>query len=508
MLKKLPVGIQTFRKIIEGDYLYIDKTALALNLIQNNQNVFLSRPRRFGKSLFLDTLKNIFEGNKELFKGLDIYDKYNWDESYPVIKIEWRRSMQTIEELKSVAFDIFKDNQDRLGIVCDNTTDIGSCFEQLIKEAYKKYKKPVVVLIDEYDKPILDVISDEKQADINRNFLRGIYSVIKSSDEYLKFAFLTGVTKFSKASIFSGLNNITDISLKPKYGNICGYTHDNILNEFKDYLIDVDLDRVKKWYNGYNFLGDKVYNPFDILQFIDNDCMFKDYWWKTGNSFSLIELLKKGNYFLPDLQNIKTDESLLDSFDLNKLQLESLLFQAGYLTIDEVTNDGFETEYKLKVPNTEVQMSLNKLIIMYLTKSNDISSYKYIRTALINANLEEFKNTLISLFSSIANDNYRNNNIEHFEGYYASVVYSYLAGSGLDIIAEDVTNRGRIDLTIMVDNNIYIIEFKVGKEDALEQIKTKNYAQKYLNKDKDIYLVGINFSKEDKNITLFNWIKL
>ena len=506
-LKKLPIGLQTFRKIIEGDYLYIDKTDIALDLIQNNQNVFLSRPRRFGKSLFLDTLRNIFEGNKELFVGLDIYDKYNWDESYPVIKIDWAGDFKTLESTKRIANHIFRENQKRLNIACeDQSPDM--CFRELIKKAYDKYQKPVVVLIDEYDKPILDNMDDINRANENRDFLRSIYIQLKASDEYLKFAFLTGVTKFSKASIFSGLNNLTDISLKPKYGNICGYTHDNILNEFKDYLVGVDLDRVKKWYNGYNFLGDRVYNPFDILQFIDNDCMFKNYWWKTGNSFSLIELLKKGNYFLPNLQNIIADESLLDSFDLNDLQLESLLFQAGYLTIDEIIEKRNSYEYRLRVPNLEIQMSLNNLIAMYLTYRVDINKQNSLYDHLEDANLKEFKNTLISLFSSIANDNYRNNNIEHFEGYYASIVYSYLAGSGLELIAEDVHNRGRIDLTIKVDNNIYIIEFKIGDEDALKQIKDKNYAQKYLNKKKDIYIIGINFDESKRNISKFEWEKI
>jgi hypothetical protein len=220
-------------------------------------------------------------------------------------------------------------------------------------------------------------------------------------------------------------------------------------------------------------------------------------------------LLKKGNYFLPSLQNVKTDESLLNSFDIEKLQLESLLFQAGYLTIDEVIEYPFGGfEYKLKVPNLEVQISLNNLIVSYLTNRVDQNVKGDIYFSLAKANIEEFKNTLISLFSSIANDNYRNNNIEHFEGYYASIVYSYLAGSGLGLIAEDVTNRGRIDLTIKIDNNIYIIEFKMGSGDALQQIKDKKYVKKYLNKNKDIYLVGINFDEEDKNISKFEWEKI
>jgi hypothetical protein len=512
-LKKLPIGIQTFEKIIDGNYIYIDKTQLAYDLIENYEYVFLSRPRRFGKSLFLDTLHNIFEGKKELFQGLAIYDKWDWSESYPVIKIDWAGNFKTLISTKKVAKKVFEKNQKRLGIDCDFDIDEpGICFSNLIEKAYEKYQKPVVILIDEYDKPILDNMDNIKRANENRDFLRGIYIQLKANDAYIKFAFLTGITKFSKASIFSGLNQIEDISLTKRYGTICGYTQDNIENEFKDYLVGVDLKRLKSYYNGYNFLGQSVYNPFDILKFIKNDFMFKNYWWESGNAFSLIELLKKGDYFLPSLQNLTTDETLLNSFDLENLQLESLLFQAGYLTIDKVSeDDGFGfVEYSLKVPNLEVQISLNRLIISYLTSYVNVTKFKDIRVSLSNGNLEQFRNTLTSLFSSIAHDNFRNNNIAHFEGYWASLVYAYLAGCGVELIAEDVTNRGKIDLTVFIKNNIYIIEFKIdtNKEDALTQIKEKNYAQKYLNQNKNIYLVGIDFSEDDKNISGFEWERL
>jgi hypothetical protein len=416
--------------------------------------------------------------------------------------------MQTLEELNSIAYDIFKDNQERLGIKCEKPNDVGSCFEELIKKAYKKYNKPVVILIDEYDKPILDVIDNKEQSKINRNFLRGIYSVLKANDAYIRFAFLTGVTKFSKASIFSGLNNITDISLDEEYATICGYTQNDIETSFLPYLKDVDLERVKEWYNGYNFLGDKVYNPFDILLFIEKKFKFKSYWWESGSPYSLIELLKIKDYHLPSIQNLRTDETLLNSFDIENIQLESLLFQAGYLTIDRVLDDGFDTEYLLKVPNMEVQISLNRLILDYLTKRVDITTIKNIRNSLIDTNLENFKQTLTSLFASIPYNNYVKNNISTYEGYYASVTYAYLASLGLKIIAEDVTNRGRIDITLFIKDKIYIIEFKVGDTDALTQIKEKNYHQKYLNQNREIYLVGINFDEDEKNISEFLWEKI
>jgi hypothetical protein len=507
MLKRLPVGIQTFEKIIEGDYLYIDKTPLALDLIENYQYIFLSRPRRFGKSLFLDTLHNIFEGKKELFRGLDIYDKYEFD-PYPVIKISWGGNFSSLENTTIVANEILKENQERLGVQCSNS-DSAMCFRELIQQTSKKYNKQVVILIDEYDKPILNNISNIEMANEMRTFLRGFYEQLKENDAYIRFAFLTGITKFSKASIFSGLNNITDISLMRKYGNICGYTQHDIDTTFEEYLVGVDKERVKTWYNGYNFLGDSVYNPFDILKFIDNECIFENYWWESGSPYSLIELLKTKDYYLPSLQNLKTDKTLLNSFDIEKIQLESLLFQAGYLTIESVMEYPFGgAQYTLKVPNMEVQISLNNLMLDYLSNSSfqEIKLPAY--NALLNANLEEFKATLISLFANIPYNNYVKNTISNFEGYYASVVYAYLASLGLEIIAEDVTNKGRIDLTLLIEDKIYIIEFKVGSEDALAQIKEKNYHQKYLTKNKEIYLVGINFDEDEKNIKEFRWEKI
>jgi hypothetical protein len=505
---KLPIGIQTFKKIIEGNYLYVDKTKYALELIENYEYVFLSRPRRFGKSLFLDTLYEIFNGNKEIFKDLYIYDKYDF-EQYPVIKIDWAGDFKTLESTKQTAINILKHNQKNLGIDCELPDDVSTCFDELIKLAYEKYQKRVVILIDEYDKPILDNLDNTTRAIENRDFLRSVYIQLKANDRYIKFAFLTGISKFSKASIFSGLNQIEDISLTPEFGNICGYTQDELEENFSELLKEANKELVKKWYNGYNFLGDRVYNPFDILKFIKNNYVFKNYWWESGNPFSLIELLKKRDYYIPSLENLKTDETLLNTFDIENLQLESLLFQAGYLTIDKTIKLPLGNyKYVLKVPNLEIQISLNQLIIYYLTNrvNEDVSTNIYY--TLSEGNLEEFKNTLFSLFASLPYNNYIKNQMAKVEGYWASLVYCYLAGSGVDIIAEDVTNIGRIDLTIKVDKNIYIFEFKTTDEDPLKQIKEKRYYEKYLNEDKNIYLVGITFDEESRNIKEFVWEKL
>lgn len=508
-MKKLPIGIQTFSEIITKDYLYIDKTKEAHNLIESGTKYyFLSRPRRFGKSLFLSTLHSIFEAKQELFEGLYIYDKYDWSQKYPVIKVSFSGELRSATSLEKNIISVLRDNQERLGVECREIENIGICLKELIQLSYKKYNQQVVVLIDEYDKAILDNLDQMEVARENREIIKGLYTVLKDSEPYLKFVFLTGVSKFSKASIFSGLNMLQDISLNPKYGNICGYTQRDIETTILPYLDGVDLVKLKVWYNGYNFLKDPLYNPFDILLFIENEYVFDNYWFSTGTPTFLIKLIEQNNYFLPNLTNVTVGKELLDSFDIDNIDLEVIFYQAGYLTItsQEIDEDE-DIIYQLKLPNREVKRSLNQFIVQTFYK--DISlTRKGLSKGLREQNLEFFKETLESIFASIPYNNYTNNTMQNYEGFYASVVYVYLQSLGLDIIGEDVTNKGRIDLTVKINNLIYIIEFKVGSEDALAQIKEKNYAQKYLSEDKEIYLVGINFDKKQKNISKFKWDKV
>jgi len=508
-LKKLPIGISTFKKIREENYIYVDKTKEILDLIQSYEYVFLSRPRRFGKSLFLDTLKEVFEGNKELFKGLYIYDKYDF-EPHPVIKISWAGYFKTLDSTKKVALTILRENQKKLDVYCEEQTEPSSCFAELIRKTYEKYNKKVVILIDEYDKPIIDNIEDIEIAKQNREFLRGFYTVIKDSDAYVRFAFLTGVSKFSKVSIFSGLNNLVDISLNPKYYKICGYTHNNLLNEFKEHLEGADLEEVREWYNGYNFLGkEKVYNPFDILLFIDSGLEFNNYWFKTATPTFLIKLLEKRNYDVIKFENLEVGESILDSFDITKIKLESLLFQTGYLTIKKKKKVGRINKYILTFPNLEVRSSFNDFLLDYLTDDIYIkeTSQDKLYTVLYEGNLEKLEEVLRSIYSSVPYHYFTKNKMYKYENYYVVVLYMYMAGLGLDVIPEDITNSGRIDLTVKLEDKTYIFEFKVSEEKALEQIKDRKYYQKYLD-SKEIYIVGIIFDDKEKNVKSVVWEKV
>ncbi|MEA3467629.1 MAG: ATP-binding protein [Thermodesulfobacteriota bacterium] len=507
--KKLPIGIQTFSEIIEEHHAYVDKTGMAVDLVENGKYYFLSRPRRFGKSLLVSTLQALFEGRQELFTGLAAHDRWDWHIKYPVIKLSFAGVARTVDDMKQDVHNILRDNEERLELQCRDTADLGGCFKELIKKAFQKYDRKVVILVDEYDKLILDNLDQVEMAKEAREILKDLYTTIKDSDEFIKFAFLTGVSKFAKVSIFSGLNNLLDITLSEDFATICGYTHNDLETVFLPYLQNVDMEKVREWYNGYKFLGDKVYNPFDILLFIKNNFKFSNYWFATGTPTFLIKIIQRHNYFLPQLTDLWVNNSLIDSFDIENIKLEPILFQAGYLSIKEMRErkrGGYE--YRLSVPNKEVQLSFNDVLIDYLTDQTT-SKGRYqdqLYTLFEEGNLDALRETLTSLFASIPYNNYVNNTISSYEGYFASVIYAYLASLGLDITAEDVTSKGRIDLTIKFGNNIYILEFKVdGSGNALEQIKEKNYQQKYLAEEKTIYLIGIDFNSAEKNISQITW---
>ncbi|MGB9639104.1 MAG: AAA family ATPase, partial [bacterium] len=366
-MKKLPLGISDFKKLIEGDYIYVDKTEYIYELVKNGGYIFLSRPRRFGKSLLLSTIEYLFENQKELFKGLYIYEKWNWEEKYPVVRISFAADIKNIERFYEVVYNQLKLNYENFNIEFEKDLEhSGLLLENLIIKVNKKNNKEVVLLVDEYDKPILDLITDKKEAEEVRKELKAFYSVIKELDKYLKFVLITGVSKFSKVSLFSGLNQLEDISLVKEYGNICGYTQQELEYYFKDYLKEIDIQEVKEWYNGYNFLNDNVYNPFDVLLYLKYK-VFKNYWYETGKTEFIFKIIKQREFELPYLEKRYYSYEILEKFDLEYINLEALMFQTGYLTIKEVTEIEKREMYKLGYPNREVQEAFNNELLFYIT---------------------------------------------------------------------------------------------------------------------------------------------
>ncbi len=508
-MKKLPIGIQTFQKIREDNYVYVDKTGIAVNLINRYQYVFLSRPRRFGKSLFLDTLHNLFEGKKELFSCLAAENTHDWSKSWSVIKISLGGgNFRTREDLNERLLFLLENNEKRLLGITGQSCFPANRFDSLIKETWKQHQGQVVILIDEYDKPILDNIDQPEMAAFARETLKAFYSVIKDNDSHIRFAFLTGVTKFSRVSVFSGLNNIEDITLAPEFATICGYTQQDLETVFADHLQGADMDQIRRWYNGYNFLGEHVYNPFDILLFLRGNKQFKSYWFETATPTFLVKLLHQRQFFLPDLSNIKAGEELLTSFDIDRIDPVTLLFQSGYLTIREVRRRGTFVSYILGFPNLEVSTAFTtSLLDLFSESSRRNALQENICFSLEDGDMEQFKAAIYALFAGIPYHNYTNNDIARYEGFYASVIFAWLSSVPLQIVVEDCTNKGRIDMSVETGDFIYLIEFKVDmlEEKALAQIKARGYAEKYRAKGKKIVLIGIGFSSEEKNVTEFVW---
>ena len=507
--RRLPIGIQTFRKIREENCYYVDKTAHMRRLMDEGTHYFLSRPRRFGKSLFLDTLKELFEGNEPLFEGLYIHGHWDWQVRYPVLRLDFGSgNFKEMGYLHANVMAQLHTIAEEAGIAPRYDT-APECFGDLIRALHRQGGQRVVVLVDEYDKPILDALEVPETARDNRDFLRGLYSTIKSNDAHIKFTFLTGVSKFSKVHIFSGLNNLTDITIDPQYSAICGYTEEDLDTVFAPELPGLDRDEIRDWYNGYSWWGqEKVYNPFDILLLFRRH-RFEAYWFETGTPTFLIETLFKRQVSSLKLDEMIGSSDLLSTFDVDEIATEALLFQTGYLTITGEENLGGTSFYRLGYPNREVRQSLNQSLLRYLVKDssrqmeNSVQLYR-----LLEANDFASLETLFhAFFASIPYEWYTNNDIANFEGYYASVFYSYFAGLGLNIIVEDSSSHGRVDMAVHFNDNIYLFEFKVvelaSEGAAMAQLQEKGYADKYRGLDQPIYLIGVEFSKDTRNITAF-----
>ena len=510
--KRLPIGLQTLSRLMEDGCYYADKSGYAVDLAQAGTYYFLSRPRRFGKSLFLDTLKEMFEGHAALFKGLAAETRWDWSKKHPVIRISFGDGvLQSRAELDEAIRELLRMQRVALNLPLPAGLPedyIAGNFRELIAQTHQASGQRVVVLVDEYDKPILDNITDQATATDMREGLKNLYSVLKGADEHLKFVFITGVSKFSKVSLFSGLNNLKDITLDARYSALCGYTDEDVDTVFAPELPGLDREEIRRWYNGYNWLGISVYNPFDMLLLFDFR-EFKPYWFETGTPTFLIKLLAERQVFTPRLGQTVAEEGLLSTFDVDDIPSEALMFQAGYLTIDTVWQVPGIKEYTLKYPNKEVQASMNSSLLKHWCGGSSIPGphiSQLYRVLAVN-DLPALQPLFHAFFATIPHDWYRNSPIAQYEGYYASIFYSHFAALGLDIKLEDATNQGRIDMTVLFNGHVYIFEFKVVKADAqgtaLQQTKDRGYADKYRARGEPIHLIGVEFSKDSRNIVGF-----
>ena len=527
-VRKMPIGVQSFEVIRKDDFIYIDKTELIWKLVNESRVHFLSRPRRFGKSLFLSTLKAYFLGQKELFKGLalETYEEAEKDkreiwQEYPVLYLDFNaenyRSPDGLETLLNTHLSLWEKEYGTE--TAENS--FASRFTGLIRRAYEKTGKQVVILIDEYDKPLLQTMwKDASLNETYRTILKGFFGVIKSADQYIRFAFLTGVTKFSKVSIFSDLNNLRDLSLLSDYSGICGISQEELeegfvpeiqnLAEKNNLSYDKALAKLKQRYDGYLFArkGSAMYNPFSLLNVFASG-EFSSYWFATGTPTFLVDYLKKAYYNIPDLDgNVKINEAGLETYKADAVNPLPILFQSGYLTIKDY-ND-FAGLYRLGFPNDEVRYGfLDNLMPAYTSVRSDKTGlsvwefYEQIEAADVDGFMEKLK----GIISGIPYDSLTEKDLALREQNYQTAVYLVFALMNQFVHTEVHCAAGRADCVVEFKDKVYIFEFKLRAngtaEDALNQIREKGYADKYSGSGKKVIAVGASF--DEKKRTIKDW---
>ena len=513
VLKRLPVGIQTYEKLVNNNYLYVDKTEYIYKMINLGSYIFLSRPRRFGKSLLVSTLQAYFEGKKELFKGLfiDSVEK-EWTE-YPVLRFDMSLAKhQTKEDLPRYLLYILEKNENKFGVKSD-IIDPNLRLTNLITTVYKQTGKQVVVLIDEYDAPLLDVAHEKVKLDDLRQIMRNFYSPLKACDPYLRFVFITGITKFSQLSIFSELNNLKNISMDPAFAAVCGISEEEIQTQMSDYLDDFAVHQeitreeamtaLKKQYDGYHFSwpSPDMYNPFSLLNAFQ-DRMLKSYWFESGTPTFLIEMMRKFNVVPSDIEGKEVMASAFDAPTENMKSITPLLYQSGYLTIKDY-NKIFNI-YRLDIPNQEIRIGLMESLLpnyVDLSWETGITTIVYMYRALYNDDLNEMLRLLQEYLLTIPQCDNTN-----YEGHYQQMFYVIFSLLGRYVDVEVRTPKGRVDMVMNSGKALYLFELKLNKsaEAAMNQINLKNYPSRFALTGLPIIKVGINFNSETH--TIEDWV--
>jgi hypothetical protein len=503
--KKLPIGLQDFKKIREGNYLYIDKTRQIENVLERQGSFFLSRPRRFGKSLLVSTLHYLFQGKKELFKGLFIEDKWDFQE-YPVIKISFSNIGYENGNLNMAIHDELIQIAKTYQIELTSGEKVKNLFRTLILALNEKFQRKVVILIDEYDKPLIDYLDKENlhRAIENRGILKSFYSVLKDADPNLQLVFITGVSKFSQVSIFSDLNNLYDISMTADYNEICGITQAELDANFEEELQLYGREEVRRWYNGYRFYPNAttLYNPFSILNFFAMGGDFRNFWYTTGTPTFLMKMCKENKVF--EMKDISLSQTGLNSFDIENLNLAPILFQTGYLTIKDF-NPIFKI-YHLDYPNNEVRSSfIEGLLEIYSGSKEPITAtlLDQFYQAMVQKSPDYLESAFNLLFAHIPYDLWFAEN----EKFYHIITHLLFTLLGVHIQSEVHTKNGRADVVIHFQNNIYCLEFKLDRtaEEAIEQIKNRGYLEQYASTQQPLHLIGINFSSANKKVEKVIW---
>lgn len=513
-LQKLPIGIQSFEDLRSKGYAYVDKTALIYEMVTMGKPYFLSRPRRFGKSLLISTLEAYFLGKKELFKGLAIEKlEKDWFE-YPVLHLDLNaRKYESPESLTAILNQHLEIWEAEYGMEKQDRSPEERFF-YIITRAYEKTGKQVVVLIDEYDKPLLQVLGDEKLLESFQSTLKGFYGVLKSADPYLQFVLLTGVTKFAHVSVFSDLNQLNDISLTRKYATLCGITKEELiatflheitnLQEVNGFTFEETINRLTKKYDGYHFhpLAEGVFNPFSVLNVLEK-LEFSNYWFQTGTPTFLIQLLKRSNYDLRRIiEGVELRASAFSEYRVEANNPIPVIYQSGYLTIKDYDRE-FQN-YTLAFPNEEVEYGFLNFIVPFYTPVSDDESGFYIEQFIRELRAGETDAFLTRLKAFFADFPYELN--DRTERHYQVVFYLVFKLMGQFCDVEVRSARGRADAVVKTKDYIYVFEFKLdgSAEDAIRQIDEKGYLIPYIADGRTLIKVGASFSAEERNIA--EWI--
>ena len=512
MGRLLPIGIQNFRTIREQDFYYVDKTLLIRRLVDEGRFYFLSRPRRFGKSLLLDTLRSLFEGHEELFRDLEIHGHWDWSVAHPVARLSFDGKYNELGDLERSILTQLQIIEHAAGLDPATTANTGpERLQNVLYHLHRATGQQVVVLVDEYDKPILDVLHDPDLAKANRDYLRGFYGIIKGSAEHVRFVFVTGVSMFSKVSLFSGLNNLEDISLDPRFATICGYTEDDLDQVFAPELDGLDRNQIRTWYNGYHWQGgEQVYNPYDVLLLLRKR-KFRPYWFETGSPTFLFRTLMEKSVGPMELENRIVDMSLVSKFDVGDIGIEALLFQTGYLTITEEQRDEFDSLYRLDYPNLEVRISLNRGLLGYLGKAGRVplEQGRELRVLLEANDFGGFADRLRSYLSGIPYQWHTSGDLARYEAWYASLLHMCFRSIGVDLRVEDASSHGRADMVVLTGEQVFVLEFKMAEgngdtavalDAAIAQMRERGYAEKYRSRGQPVHLVGVVCGREARNL--------
>ena len=510
--RPLPIGIQSFARLREKGCYYVDKTPLIAELIDRADYYFLSRPRRFGKSLLIDTLRELFSGNEPLFRGLAIHDHWDWSETHPVVRLSFGGKNNEPGDLAADVQAQLAIAERNWGLTPASAGLAGPArLRDLLSRLCGKAGRRVVVLVDEYDKPILDVLDNPAMANANREYLRGFYGVIKDSAEHVRFVFVTGISMFTKVNLFSGLNNLKNITLDPRFAAICGYTDRDLDTVFAPELEGLDRDEIRRWYNGYHWLGEeKLYNPFDIL-LLFSDRAFKAHWYETGTPTMLYRKIVEERRNPMELEHVLADERLMSSFDVGDIDLRALMFQAGYLTITGEEKRRTRTLYRLGYPNLEVRESMAHGLLEYATRRVfEAEDHGEALADLLEAeDFEGFGERLKAYLSGIPHQWYDSSDIDRFEAHYASMLYLSFRAIGLDLVVETPSSRGRADMVVFHGGKVFVLEFKIVGEGqkpqaaldrAMKQMRERGYADKYRDRGERIHLVAAVFGRGERNL--------